>query len=185
MYFEQEGTDNTGKTLEAAVAAAKERGLTHIVAASCTGRTARLLADTAASAGYGGGLVCVTHAYGFAEKGANEMSGDVRRELEARGLGVYTAAHALSGTERGISRRFQGVYPVEIIAHALRMFGQGLKVCVEVSVMALDGGLIPFGVPVVAVGGTMKGADTAVILTPGHGNGIFDTRIHEIICKPL
>jgi hypothetical protein len=151
---------------------------------SQTRKTARLLADAAARTGYPGGLVCVTHVNGFTEKGQNEMSGETRRQLESGGIRVYTAAHILSGAERALSRKFQGVYPVEIIAHTLRMFGQGVKVCVEISVMALDGGLLPYGTPVMAIGGTGTGADTAVILTPAHASEIFSVKIHEIIRKP-
>jgi hypothetical protein len=97
---------------------------------------------------------------------------------------VLTTTHVLSGAERGLSRKFGGVYPVEIIAHTLRMFGQGVKVCVEVAVMALDAGMIPYGEEVIAVGGTGRGADTAVIIKPAHANSILDTWISEIICKP-
>ena len=64
------------------------------------------------------------------------------------------------------------------------MFSQGTKVAVEIAVMALDAGLIPFGEPVIAVGGSGRGADTAVVLTPAHAKAIFDTEILEIICKP-
>lgn len=41
---------------------------------------------------------------------------------------------------------------MEIIANTLRMFGQGVKVCVEVATMALDAGLIPYGEDVIAAG---------------------------------
>lgn len=56
--------------------------------------------------------------------------------------------------------------------------------CVEISVMALDAGLIPYGEEVIAVGGTGEGADTAIIIKPAHAANIFDTWISEILCKP-
>jgi hypothetical protein len=112
------------------------------------------------------------------------MPEDVRRQLMESGIKVLTTTHVLSGAERAMSRKFGGTYPVEIMAHTLRMLGQGVKVCVEIAVMALDAGLIPYGQPVIAIGGTGRGADTAVILTPSHASSILDTRIHEIICKP-
>jgi hypothetical protein len=34
------------------------------------------------------------------------------------------------------------------------------------------------------MGGTGKGADTAVVMSPAHASAIFETRIHEILCKP-
>jgi hypothetical protein len=143
-----------------------------------------IIAREAEKLGFKKLLVCVTHVNGFQEEGVNEMNAEKHRQLEERGIRVYTGTHLLSGAERALSRGFQGVYPVEIIAHSLRMFGQGMKVCVEISAMALDAGLIPFGQPVVAIGGTGRGADTAVLLSPSHGSTIFKTRIHEILCKP-
>ena len=58
-----------------------------------------------------------------------------------------------------------------------------MKVCVEISVMALDAGLIPHGKEIIALGGTAGGADTAVVLKPARC-GEFETEICEIICKP-
>jgi hypothetical protein len=50
--------------------------------------------------------------------------------------------------------------------------------------MALDAGLIPYGVDVAAAGGTAAGADTALVLRPAHYQNLLDTKIREIICKP-
>ena len=52
------------------------------------------------------------------------------------------------------------------------------------AVMALDTDAIPYGVPVVSMGGSSFGVDTAVIITPAYSADILDTRIHEILCKP-
>lgn len=179
MYFEQPGTANTAETAALAMRTAAEKNIRHIVVASVTGETARFFTKAA-----GIGVVCVTHVVGFCEPGQSEMPQEVRQSLEAQGVKVLTTTHVLSGAERGISRLAGGMYPVEAIANALRMLGQGTKVCVEIAVMALDAGLIPFGEPVIAVGGTGRGADTAVIITPYHASDIFKTKIHEIICKP-
>lgn len=178
MYFGEEGRNNTERTVELALKAAKENNIRYIVVASNTGATARHFLDR------GINVVCVTHAYGFGLPGTNEMNPEVREELNAKGMRVLTTTHVLSGAERSLSAKFGGINPVEIIANALRMFGQGVKVCVEVSVMALDAGLIPYGESIVAVGGTGRGADTAVIIKPTHANDILNTRIQEIICKP-
>ncbi len=178
MYFETSGKANTLQTIELAKRVAGERGIRHIVVASNTGDTARLLAGT------GLNVVCVTHVQGFVDPGANEMSDSTRQELAVAGIKVLTTTHVLSGAERGLSGKFGGVLPVEIIANTLRMFGQGTKVAVEVSVMALDAGLVPYGEPVLAIGGTGRGADTALILRPAHASKILETRILEVVCKP-
>lgn len=180
MYFEKEGRENTQKTVELALKTAREREINHIVVASCSGYTAELLFNEKQL-----NKLCVTHVNGFAEKGKNEMSQETRSKLANAGMQVLTTSHVLSGAERGISRKFGGAYPVEIVANTLRMLGQGVKVCVEISIMALDAGLIPYGQPVLAIAGTGEGADTCVILTPSYASDLLETRIHEIVCKPL
>jgi hypothetical protein len=180
MYFEKPGRINTEKTVELALKTAHARGLKHIVVSSCSGRSALLFKNENTL-----NIVCVTHVNGFSEKGKNELSEEFRAELIQNGIKVLTTTHVLSGAERGISNKFNGAYPVEIIAHTLRMFGQGIKVCVEIAVMALDSGLIPYDEPIVVVGGTGVGLDTCAILKPSHANNIFDTKISEIICKPV
>ena len=112
------------------------------------------------------------------------MSEEIVRELEQQGATVVTAAHALSGAERGITKAFGSVHPVELMAYTLRMFGQGMKVCVEIALMALDCGSISYGRPVVCIGGSGRGADTACILTPSYSSSLLETKIHEILCKP-
>lgn len=179
MYFKNIGNENTNATVEAAINTAIERDIKYIVVASSSGETAKLFKND-----NGINIVMVSHACGTAGAGKNELSDETKTELLNSGIKVLTTTHVLSGAERGISRAFGGISPVEIIAQSLRMFGQGTKVCVEISIMALDAGLIPYGKPVIAVGGSSKGADTALILTPSHANKIFDTKIHEIICKP-
>lgn len=69
------------------------------------------------------------------------------------------------------------------MADTLRLFGQGTKVGVEISVMAADAGALT-GNDIIAIGGTGKGADTALILKPAHQSNFFDIQIREIICKP-
>ncbi|MDI3534860.1 MAG: uncharacterized protein PWQ82_1225 [Thermosediminibacterales bacterium] len=178
MYWEKPGRDNTKATVQQVLKAAKEKGIKDIVVASNTGETAELFKNS------GLNVVCVTHVNGYANPGEMEISQEKIEELKKAGIKVLTTTHVLSGAERGISKKFGGVYPVEIIAHSLRMLGQGVKVCVEIAVMALDAGLIPYGQEVIAVGGTGRGADTAVVMTPSHASSIFNTWISEIICKP-
>ena len=178
MYWKKSGESQTEQTVALALETAQARNIAHIVVASNTGRTARLLVGEVTN------LVVVTHAFGYIGPGQCEMPAELRAEFITRGAQVLSTTHLLSGAERGISRKFSGAYPVEIIAHTLRMFGQGTKVAVEVAVMALDAGLIPHGEAILAIAGSGGGADTALILHPAHAANIFDTVIDEIICKP-
>lgn len=178
MYYSKAGPANTEKTVELTLKAADEKGIENIIVASNSGATALLFKDK------GKKITCVGHVYGFKENGKNEMSDKTQSELKEAGIAVVIASHALSGVERGISNRSGGMYPAEIISNSMRMMGQGMKVCVEISIMALDAGAIPYGEKVLVVGGTGRGADTAAILTPAHAKDVFETKIHEIICKP-
>jgi len=44
--------------------------------------------------------------------------------------------------------------------------------------------LVPSDAPIIAVGGSGKGADTAVVIQPTHAQTFFDLRYLEIICMP-
>lgn len=180
MYWKEKGPANTAATLEAAVKRARELQIGHIVAASNSGATAEKLSESAK----GIKIVCVTHHVGFAGPGEDEMPAEMRSTLKEKGVELLTTTHLLAGVDRALRTKFQGVYPSEIVASTLRLFGQGVKVCVEISVMALDAGLIPYGKEIVAIGGSSRGADTACVIVPAHSNNFFDTVIKEIICMP-
>ena len=100
------------------------------------------------------------------------------------GAKILTATHALSGVERAIRKRHETIMPLELIAHTLRLFGEGTKVCVEIAIMAADAGLVRTDEDIIAIGGTGRGADTAVVLRPVNSNDFFDLKVKEILCKP-
>jgi hypothetical protein len=64
------------------------------------------------------------------------------------------------------------------------MFGQGIKVAVEISCMAVDAGMIPYDQDIIAIGGTAEGADAAIVIRPEHSAQFFSSQIKEIICMP-
>lgn len=181
MYFQREGEQNTDITLKKAFEYVENHNIKHIVIASKTGHTALKLADIV---GNSCNVVCVAYHVGFYEPGKGSISSDKRAMLEKRGIPVLITTHLMAGLDRACRIKFGGVYPAEIIASALRIFGQGVKVCVEVAGMALDAGLIPYGEEVVAIAGSGTGADTAILILPAHSNNFFDTKVKEIICKP-
>ena len=157
---------------------------TDIILPTTTGASAIEALKHADSTNFQGKIIVVTHVWGMKSTGENELLEVNRKKLEDSGAIIVTAAHALSGAERALSGKFSGVYPVEIMAHTLRMFSQGVKVCVEIASMALDAGAVKMPRPVIALGGTGRGLDTACVITPGYTAKIFDARIHEILCKP-
>ena len=175
--------DNTLETFALAYEKAIELD-SAIVLATTSGNTALRFADFLAEKEFKNDVVVVSHVYGSKDKGVNVMSEEVREQLKNKGFIIVTAAHALSGAERGLSSVFKGVYPAEIVAYALRMLSQGVKVCVEISLMACDAGAIAYKKPVVCIGGTGRNADTACVITPTYSASLLETRVNDILCKP-
>lgn len=179
MYFNKPGKDNTEQTLKFAFERAKELGLNEVVVASSKGDTAYKVLEIF----NGFQITVVTYHSGFKEPFKQLMSDDVRKDLDSKICKVVAASHALSGIERSVAQKHSGIYPVLLIADTLRLLGQGTKVAVEVAVMAADAGALT-GNDIISIGGTGRGADTALVVKPAHQNNFFDLRIREVICKP-
>jgi len=178
LYCEQPGPANTDAVIGAAIRRAEELGIRYLVVASTTGDTAEKL--RAAVGDRPLNVVCVTYHAGF-KQNDDTLPPERRAELRAQGIELVIASHALSGVERSISNAFGTIGPVEIIAHAFRRFGQGIKVAIEVAVMAADAAAAPTTEDIVALGGTGKGCDAAIVLHAAHQNNFFDLRVKEII----
>jgi len=181
--FERAGMQNTGKAVKLAAAAAKEHNITHIVVASTVGDSAREALAAAQKAGLK--LVVVTHSSSFKEaNGLQEFDPALREEIEKAGHRVHTGVHVLRGLGRAIKDKV-GWSDEDVVAHTLRIFGQGMKVCVEIVAMAVDAGLVPCPGNVVAVAGTARGADTVIIASTAPSHKLFDIKIRHIVAKPF
>lgn len=180
-YWQRSGKTNTSDTLKLVLKAAQAEKVRHVVIASTTGATVKAFLK---SDPRGIKVICVSHHTGFAKPGVSELDAKTERYLRKHGVEVYQATHFFGGMGRAIRLKFGGLYPDEIAAQVLRIFGQGVKVAVEIAIMTLDAGLIPYGEKVIAVGGTDQGADAALLILPAHGKQFFDTKVLKIICKP-
>lgn len=178
LYCEQAGPSNTAAVIAAAVQRAEELGIRYLAVASTTGDTAEQL--RAAVGDRPMTVVCVTYHAGF-KQADDAMPVERRAALRAQGIEVVIASHALSGVERSINNKFGTIGPVEIIAHAYRCFGQGMKVAIEVAVMAADAASAPTTEDIIALGGSGKGCDAAIVLKAAHQNNFFDLRVREVI----
>ena len=179
-YFEEKITENTDETLRLAYQRAQQLKITHIVVPTTSGATAVKALEVMKHVN----LVVVTHMSGFKEPGKNQFLPEHRKILEETNTPILTASHVLSGVERGIRNKFDTIGPAIVIASALKMLGQGVKVGVEITLMAADAGLIPMDQSIIALGGTGQGVDTAIVVQPAHTNNVFDLYIQELICKP-
>ena len=185
VYFERTGKENTENVLDIVADRLKEGDIKSVVVASSRGETglkfARRLANTT-------NLIVVSSHPGRSKPGEWDFDREALRELEDMGCKVLRQTHVLSGLERSISGKFSGVSHTEVIAESLRaLFGTGIKVAVECTIMAADGGVIPIE-KTIAVGGTAargRGADCAIVALPAHSNNFFDFRVLEILAKPF
>ena len=180
VYFDSAGRQNTDVVLKLVKDYAEAEEIRDIVVASTTGATGA----KAAGIFKGFNVVVVTHHVGFKEPGVHELKEEFRKLILENGAKILTATHALSSVERAIRKRFGTLQPLELIANTLRLFGEGTKVCVEIVVMAADAGLIPVDRDVIAVAGTGRGADTALVIKPANASTFFDLEIKEVIAKP-
>ncbi len=180
VYFENPGRENTDKTLELARKRAEELGIKYVVVASTTGETG----VKACKMFKGFNVVVVTHCVGYSSPGISELKSEFRDEIVRLRGKIFTGTHALSAIERSVRRRLGTWLPLELMAHTLRLFGEGVKAAIEIAVMAADAGLIPVDEEVIVIAGTGRGADTALVVKPAHSTNFFDLEVREIICKP-
>ncbi|MDZ4165465.1 MAG: pyruvate kinase alpha/beta domain-containing protein [Smithellaceae bacterium] len=180
-YHLKPGETNTETTLERVYRRGKELSIKNILVPTCTGRSA-FVAIEALKGEFG--IIAVTHVTGFLKPDTQELSEENRTVLLGQGIKILTAQHAFGGVGRGVRNKL-GTYQVdEIMAFALRVFGQGTKVAIELALMAADAGLIRTDEDVISLGGTSHGVDTALLLKPANSSNIFDLKVREVICKP-
>ncbi len=180
VYFEKPGIENTETTLKIAKKRAEELGIKTIVVASTVGDTALKAMDV--FKGYK--VIVVTHVAGMRQPDTQEFDENNKKIVEAKGGIILTTTHALGGLSKAMRNKYNTFVLGEVIANALRIFGQGIKVVCEIAAMAADGGLVRTDEDIIAVAGSGRGADTAALITPANTHNFFDLKIREILCKP-
>ena len=157
-YFDERGPDNTDRTLELACQRAREEEIGTVILASTRGYTAGRALE-----------ICC---------GLNLVSVGIQRER-------FPADEIARFEQTGkaiFSREVGYTYP-EDMRTAFRRFGPGTKVAVEVVVGAVQAGLVEVGERVIGIGGSSRGADTALVIVAAWD--FADIYVSEIICKPL
>jgi len=174
VYFEKAGPKNTDAALALAGERAKQLGIRHLIVASSSGdtgiRAAKLFADL--------DVIVVNGIY------PEQLQDAHRTAIEEAGGHILCTGHAFGMLGRAVKNKLGTVQVDEIIAHVLKLFGQGVKVAAEITCMAVDAALVAPGTEVMAIGGSGRGADTAVVVQAAHTQNFFDTRMLEIVCKP-
>ena len=181
-YFDKQGDDYTDEL----ILAVKDKldiaeNIKYVLIASSTGESALKLAEAIDKDVT---IVNISHNVGFSGDNESDISDEMIEKLESVGIKTFQGIHAFSGAARGVTNKYGGYSPLDVVADTLRMFSHGVKVAAEISIMAADAGLIPVGEEIMAIGGRAHGVDTAVILTAVNSKHLFNMKFHEIIAMP-
>lgn len=174
VYHDTPGADNTDETLDLAVNAAGVYQIETVVVASRSGATAMELIERVKDTEIR--VVVVAPQFGWLDKHDFNLTlipviREAGHEFHAGTMPFHTdALHGCAAPKR--------------MGDVLRIFSQGVQVCVEIAMMAADGGLLKCDRRAVLVAGTGKGADTAIVATPASSAKLDEFRVHEILCKP-
>ena len=167
VYFSEPGPENTDDVIEA-VAKRLESDITKVVVASTSGETGARFAEALKRKAR---VIAVSH---------EEMNRDLKeRTVKMGGVAVDEIHLPLHG--RGM----------DDVRNAFYSFGQGLKVAVEVILIAADKGLLDSGEIVIGVAGSGTGADTAIVARATKTREMFSEdsskklEIKEVVAMPL
>ena len=175
VYFENTGKGNTEALFDIVDNALVGLDIHKIVLASTRGYTAQVAIDR--YKGQKVQLIIIPHQYGFGP--GQRFPKELVEKAEKQGHVVHF------GTMLFHQEKMFGVGPAQWVADFLRAFSQGVKVCVEILLMAGNAGLVQQGEQVVVVSGTGSGADTALVMTGATSTNIKAMHISRILCKPL
>ena len=176
VYFEKPGKENTPEVIKLVLERAKSRNINRIVLASTKGFAAKSFLE--AVEGKDIQLVVVPWQFSLKDEG-NQFPQELINELHEKKHMVHFGTMLFSAND------LYGTNTPKALANILRVIGQGMKVCVEITMMACDGGCIKMGEKVIVVAGTHSGADFAVVATAAPSSKVPSLQINEIICKPI
>ena len=171
VYFDRPGLENTDELMGVVRDRLAQGDVQHVAVATTTGQTGLRAAELIDNPN-----VQITavpfQSYYWGQHGKPDEK--IVEQAEARGV-------------RFIPDKPKLLYWHEVSgesADTLRKFGQGIKVALEVIVMAVQSGLIPAGAKTIGIGGSSKGADAAVVATAAGPDNLGTFFVHEILAKP-
>lgn len=180
VYFDKAGEENTEEVLRIAKKRAEELGIKTVLVASTRGNTAVRAVEELK----GLRVVIVTHSTGFRQPNTQEFTEESRKIVESNGGIILTCPHIFAALSRAVRNKTSTTALGDLVADVLRVFGEGAKVACEIAMMAADAGLVRTDEEVIAIAGTGRGADTALVLNPVNSQHFFSLRVKEILCKP-
>jgi len=189
-YFDKPGEENTQLVIEAVSQRLEVGGIRMVIVASTSGETA---VEFARSLKGKTELICVSEAPYRREWGEEWpcLKQEFRQELERLGVTIIDKVPYVFHSSVLESARWSDAFPERLVKETLYSFGQGMKVAVEVTVTGVSCGYVPPYEDVIGVGGSGKGADTAIVLRATYPASLFDKdpakrlEIKEIIAMPI
>jgi len=187
-YFSYCGEANTEKLLETVKQRCIDLGLSRVIIASETGRSAVRALEIFQGSNIN--MIVVTHypATTWGPKGdipiglkRKEYAGNLKKLLD-NGVKVVQGTRPFAPPTRSLNWNLtlEG-----IIDKTLELFGAGTKIAIEAAVMATDAGEIDEGEEIISCGGTFKGLDTALLVKTAYSMNFFkDFEVKEVIAKP-
>jgi hypothetical protein len=188
-YFDEAGEENTQLVLEAVSQRLEAGEIKKVIVASTSGETAVQFARKLKGKAE---LICVSEAPYRRETGEEWpcLKQEFREELEKLGVAIIDKTPYIFHSSILEAARWPTIFPERLVKETLYCFGQGMKVAVEVALMVVScGGVTPYE-DVIAVGGSGKGVDTAIVLRATYPASVFDKdpakrlEIKEIIAMP-
>ena len=189
-YFDEPGEGNTRFVIEAVSQRLETGGISKVIVASTSGQTVLKFAHSLKGKAE---LICVSEAPYRREWGEEWpcLKQECRQELERLGVAIIDRAPYVFHNSVSEAARWAGAFPERLVKETLYAFGQGMKVAVEVVLIAVSCGYMTPYQDVIGVGGSGKGADTAIILRATYPASLFDKdqtkrlEIKEIIAMPV
>ncbi len=189
-YFDEPGEENTPWVIEAVSQRLEDGGVRKVIVASTSGETA---VEFARSLKGKAELTCVSEAPYRREWGEEWpcLKEEFRQELERLGVTIIDRVPYIFHSSVLEAARGSGAFPERVVKETLYSFGQGMKVAVEVALTGVSCGYVTPYEDVIGVGGSGKGADTAIVLRATYPASLFDKdpakrlEIREIIAMPV
>ncbi len=190
VYFADFGEQNTQAVSECVRRRLDEGDVSTVLVATSTGKTALAFAE-ALGKRPGLRLVAVGNPPGSAYE---RITSENRLKLSALGVTIVDyAPYACAALQGDAHKNMYGALDLlVVVADVWRMMGgQGLKVAMEIGLMATNVGVLAAGEKVIAVGGTASGADTAIVMKTALSLDVFSAEpaqrpdLLEFICTPL
>ena len=180
LYFENPGESNTEACIQQVRHEVEENGYRYVVVAANTGKTGVEFAKALSE------LETEVYVVKY-QKDDDETAGisdEIREQLADNGATFFHSPSIDLSLDGSFGLKLAPMSPSKVVGRTLKRFGEGLKICCEIVMMATDKGLLTEGVEAIAVAGTKSGADTVAVIRAAASLRFIELKVLEILAKP-